>query len=349
MPAAYPSTLPLALLDKTREQPASFQIAQPRRGKGYVEPTGTDVPVFWSLTWRFTEAQAQAFRQWFVYVINRGVDPFTMSIRTEFGIESHECQFLPEGLMPARQIGSDVWEYRATVMASEPSVPAVDQFFADVLLLANGAGLTVDSSSYARTLSSSGSIALSGTYPLNSTNTYAVSPGGQLTNGDSSSVASMLGSGEWCAEFWMRYVSASFGIEGNVNQWPVGIVSVNPSRLVRFVDSGLSLDIQSPTALTSGAFTHVAIIRDNTTHATYARFHIAINGTVAVTSSTTTAKSATAASSGVRVMGFDINSPTVAFGGYRLTRGTRRYLTNTEGAAVNTFTPDTYPFLLGTY
>jgi len=116
MPAAYPSTLPLALLDKTREQPAAFSISEPRRGWGYVEPTGTDVPAFWPLLWRFTTAQAQTFRQWFVFTIARGVNTFEMPIRTEFGLETFECQFLPEGLLPARQIGSDLWEYRATVM-----------------------------------------------------------------------------------------------------------------------------------------------------------------------------------------------------------------------------------------
>lgn len=349
MPAAYPSTLPLALLDKTREQPAAFTMAQPRRGKGYVEPTGTDTPVFWPLRWIFTGAQAQSFRQWFRYVIDRGIDPFTMTIRTEFGLETHECQFLPDGLLPARQIGSDLWEYSATVTASEPPVPQVDQFFANVLLLANGAGLTADSSGYARTLTTAGSPVLSSTFPLNGSDTYSVPPASVLQNTDGAAIATLVGAGEWCAEFWMRYVSASFGIEGNVAQWPFGIISVDPSRRVRYIDSALSMDIQTPSGLASGAYSHVAIIRDNTTHATLARYHIAIGGTVLVTSSGSIAKATAETSSGVRVMGFDVNSPTVYFGGYRFTRGTRRYLTNAEGAALNTFTPDAYPFLLGTF
>lgn len=349
MPVAYPSTLPLALLDKTREQPAAFQVAQPRRGFGYVEPTGTDTPVFWPLTWRLTGAQAQTFRQWFVYVTERGTLPFTMQLRTEFGLEDLEVQFLPDGLLPARQVAADVWEYRATVMARSVTVPEVDPLFADVLLLANGAGLTVDSSGYARTLTTSGSAALSATFPLNGTNTYYMPPASRLENADGSALAALVGTGEWCAEFWMRYVSASFGIEGNVVQWPFGIISVNPSRQVRYIDSPLSINIQTSSALASGAYSHVAIIRDNTTHASYARYHIAIDGTVAATSSGNIAKTVTESVTGVRVMGFDVNSPTVYFGGFRLTRGSRRYLTNAEGAAVNTFTPDTYPFVLGAF
>lgn len=146
MPVAYPSTLPLAMLDKTREQPAAFTISEPRRGWGYVEPTGTDTPVFWPLVWRFNGTQAQTFRQWFVFTISRGVDTFEMPIRTEFGLETLECQFLPDGLLPARQIGFDVWEYRATVMAralavGDSCVTLTEAFASDLTgyALVNGA------------------------------------------------------------------------------------------------------------------------------------------------------------------------------------------------------------------
>lgn len=115
--AAYPASLPLAMLEKTREQPAAFQVAQPRRGFGYVEPTGTDTPVFWGLTWRLTEAQAQVFWVWFTFTLQRGVLPFSMMVRTEFGLVEHELQMLPDGLMPARHLGGGIWEYRVTVMA----------------------------------------------------------------------------------------------------------------------------------------------------------------------------------------------------------------------------------------
>jgi hypothetical protein len=123
MPAVYPSDiLPLPLLAKTREQPAAFSMSEPRRGWGYVEPTGTDTPVFWPVTWRFTGAQAQYFRRWFVYALKRGTLTMTLPIRTEFGLVAHECQFLPDSLLPARQLATDVWEYSATIMARSTPV-----------------------------------------------------------------------------------------------------------------------------------------------------------------------------------------------------------------------------------
>lgn len=136
MAAAYPSTLPLPMFGHTREQPAAFTVAQPRRGWGYVEPTGTDTPAFWSMTWKLTEEQAQTFRGWFRYSLARGTLPFAMQVRTEFGLVEHEFQFLPEGLLPARHLGGGVWEYRATVMARDLVETSTSSLF--LLLHGNG-------------------------------------------------------------------------------------------------------------------------------------------------------------------------------------------------------------------
>lgn len=162
MPVAYPPSLPLALLAKTREQPAAFSMAEPRRGWGYVEPTGTDVPVFWPLTWRFTAAQAQLFRNWFVYSLARGTLSFSMTIRTEFGaIEHDDLQFLPDGLLPAKQIGADLWEYSATVMARSE---VISDFPLVVALItgngADGSSSITDQSSFARTTTLTGTVTL---------------------------------------------------------------------------------------------------------------------------------------------------------------------------------------------
>lgn len=135
MAVAYPSELPLALLEKTRQQAAAFTVAQPRRGFGYVEPTGTDVPVFWRVTWRFTEAQARVFRHWFGYTLSRGTLPFTMNITTEFGTLEHECQFLPDDLLPARHLGGGVWETSATIMAR--TLIAGEPVFVDIVAPTN--------------------------------------------------------------------------------------------------------------------------------------------------------------------------------------------------------------------
>lgn len=224
-------------------------------------------------------------------------------------------------------------------------MPHGDPFFSGVLVLANGAGLLIDSSKYNRVLTSENSIALNGTFPLNGANTYSTPPSGRLNNNDGAAVASLVGSSEWCAEGYIRYGSASFGIEGNVNQWPFGITSITPSRQIRYIDAPLSLNLLTAGALPSGAFGHYAIICDNTTDPSWRRYHIAINGVVQVTSTGNIPKATTESATGVRIMGFDINSPTVYFGGYRFTRGTRRYLTNAQGEPVNNFTPNAYPFL----
>lgn len=227
--------------------------------------------------------------------------------------------------------------------------PPNDPYFSSVLFLANGAGLTTDSSSYAWTFTSAGSIALNSTFPLNGRDTYYVPPSGVLNNGDGAAIMALIGSGEWCDEFYIRYVSASFGIEGNIAQFPIGITSVTPSRTVRYIQSGggTVLDLLTPSTFGSGAFHHITIIRDNTTNAVYARYHIAINGTVVATSTEPILKTEIESQSANRLMGFDVNSPTHYIGGRRFTRNTRRYLTNSQGGAMNTFTPDPYPFIVG--
>lgn len=119
MPASYPLSLRTILrASKSRTQPARFWWAQPRRGMGYAEVGGPVVPVFWDVTFRFTTAEAVEFQQWFRDQINQGEDEFSLEIRTEFGLITHTCQFLPEGLMQTSENG-EVWEYSATIMARE--------------------------------------------------------------------------------------------------------------------------------------------------------------------------------------------------------------------------------------
>lgn len=120
---AYPSTLPLLLrAQKSRSQVAPFTISEPRRGAGYVQRTGTDTPVFWTGQFRFSEDQAIAFQLWFTQTVDRGALPFTMRIRTEFGLLEHVCQFLPDGLGDATEDGG-VYTYSAQIMARKQLIP----------------------------------------------------------------------------------------------------------------------------------------------------------------------------------------------------------------------------------
>lgn len=123
MPIAYPLSINTVLrASKSRTQPAAFTVSEPRRGRGYVEATGTDTPVFWDVAFRFTRSQAQQFRLWFDVLLNRGIDEFTMPIRTEFGLIDHTCQFLPDSLLDTTEEG-ELWHYRATIMARALIIP----------------------------------------------------------------------------------------------------------------------------------------------------------------------------------------------------------------------------------
>lgn len=123
MTIAYPLSIRTLLrAGKSRSQPAAFRMSEPRRGYAYAQATGTDVPVLWDVAFLFNRGEAQQFRLWFDVLLNRGVDEFTMPIRTEFGDIEHTCRFLPESLLPAREEGP-LWGYTATIMARALVVP----------------------------------------------------------------------------------------------------------------------------------------------------------------------------------------------------------------------------------
>lgn len=134
MPVAYPLALRTILrAGKSRTQPAAFSINEPRRGYAYVQAIGTDTPVFWDVAFRFTTEEALIFRLWFTQIINRGIDEFTLPIRTEFGVQTYTCRFLPDSLLPATEEG-ETWGYSATIMAREELIPALYEDAADLIV-----------------------------------------------------------------------------------------------------------------------------------------------------------------------------------------------------------------------
>lgn len=120
---AYPFGLRTILsASKSRAQPASFRLNEPRRGYGYAQAVGTDTPVFWDVEFRFSKSEAVRFQLWFITAISRGLLAFSMPIRTEFGLIDHTCQFLPEGLGDCREDGPTT-TYTAKIMARAQVVP----------------------------------------------------------------------------------------------------------------------------------------------------------------------------------------------------------------------------------
>lgn len=123
MPVAYPLGLrTIVQANKVRSSPAAFRALQPRRGLGYNQTIGTDPPVLWDASFRFTRSEAQTFRLWFERDLARGTLEFTLPIRTEFGVVDHTCLFLPDNLLDTTQIG-EVWEFSALLLARAQVIP----------------------------------------------------------------------------------------------------------------------------------------------------------------------------------------------------------------------------------
>jgi hypothetical protein len=134
MPEAYPLSLrTIVRASKSRTQPAAFRMAEPRRGYGYAQATGTDTPVFWDLQFRFTRHEAVRFKLWFETLLNRGLEEFTLPIRTEFGLLTHTCRFLPDRLLDTSEEG-ETFTYSATIMTRAELIPSEYLDAADLIL-----------------------------------------------------------------------------------------------------------------------------------------------------------------------------------------------------------------------
>lgn len=134
MSVAFPFALRTILrASKSRSQPAAFSMAEPRRGPAYVEASGTDTPVFWDVQFRFTKADAVRFQLWFVVQLARGVNEFTMPIRTEFGLVTHTCRFLPDSLLDVQEDG-ECFNYSAKITARAQVIPSGYTDAADLIV-----------------------------------------------------------------------------------------------------------------------------------------------------------------------------------------------------------------------
>lgn len=123
MTVAYPASLPLALsASKSRTQAAPFTATDPQAGMLYVQASGRDAPVVWSVQFRLTPLEAVRFMSWCADDTQRGLLPFTLPIKTEFGLIAHTCRFLPDGLLDCKEDGQG-WLYSAKVIARAQIIP----------------------------------------------------------------------------------------------------------------------------------------------------------------------------------------------------------------------------------
>ena len=121
----YPFGLSSVMMSKSRTQGASFLIYEPRSGSGYVKNTSADNPVFFNVTFRFRQVDAQRFWAWFSGPLQQGRLPFTMPMRTEFGLANQEVRFYAaqgDTILDHSQEGS-VHTYTGTVFASSLAYP----------------------------------------------------------------------------------------------------------------------------------------------------------------------------------------------------------------------------------
>ena len=93
MAIPYPFGLSSVLMTKTRTQGASFMQYQPRSGAAYTKYASADNPVFFNVTFRFRQVDAQRFWAWFSGSLQQGRLPFTIPMRTEFGLANQEVRF----------------------------------------------------------------------------------------------------------------------------------------------------------------------------------------------------------------------------------------------------------------
>ena len=121
----YPFGLSSVLMTKTRTQGASFQQYQPRSGAAYTKHTSADNPVFFNVTFRFRQVDAQRFFAWFKGPLQEGRLPFTVPMRTEFGLANQEVRFYAaqgDTILDHSQEGS-VHTYTGVVFASSLAYP----------------------------------------------------------------------------------------------------------------------------------------------------------------------------------------------------------------------------------
>lgn len=118
----YPLNLSTVLMSKSRSQAATFTLYEAKSGAGYVKNTSIDQPVYWDVTFKFSEIDAQRFFAWFRGSLRLGRNTFNMPLRTEFGLVSHVCQFVPNSLLPHSQEGR-IHTYTAQIRSEALKLP----------------------------------------------------------------------------------------------------------------------------------------------------------------------------------------------------------------------------------
>lgn len=129
----YPEGLRGPLAGKTKQQSATFRVAQPLSGPSYIEQTSTDAPVLYTLNFTFNSYESQVFRAWVeVNNIYRGVE-FQLPLRNEFfdadDSQQYQIGSLVEGdIRSCTNNGRGVYRYSG-VFRIRTEVTNVDDYY----------------------------------------------------------------------------------------------------------------------------------------------------------------------------------------------------------------------------
>lgn len=78
----------------------------------------TSVPTIASVSWLFTEPEAQIFESWFKYDIVDGAEWFNITLRTPVGLRDYECRFV-EMYRGPKLMGIALWQIEADMEIRE--------------------------------------------------------------------------------------------------------------------------------------------------------------------------------------------------------------------------------------
>jgi hypothetical protein len=218
-----------------------------------------------------------------------------------------------------------------------------------ILLLLDAAGtVTHDSSVYNRTLTLNGTVTINTNKTLNGLPTYFKTKNGTANRIETAATFfSAVGAGEWCYEVYLNPTTAGTGEDRVFEVNPLSLTWASNGTVGATVGiNGSSYSVSSSAgAAPVDTWSHIAVIRDNTTDASFSFLRLFING-VLVASSVSFSKVQTLnASTTSWLLGWTGISPGFSSGGVRLTGNHRRYMTNAQGAGISSFTPDLNPLL----
>ncbi len=126
MATDYPESLPLPLKAGYGMQTVSpLQRTELDSGRTRQRRRFSSVPINVSVSWLFTQAEAQVFESWFRYGISDGAEWFACRLSTPYGTEDYDARFNDIYSGP-ELVGVDCWRYTASIEIRERKTIPID-------------------------------------------------------------------------------------------------------------------------------------------------------------------------------------------------------------------------------